>query len=312
MNENALVTITQALTSEAMQQQLMTLLPKNVPVDRFTEVATMAIRKNPDILNADRQSLYDSCLTLARRGLLPDGKESALIVFNTNVGTRQQPKWIKQVQSMPMVEGIIKEMAKAGVKAYAMSVHANDTIDIWADDDGQHVKFKPVVFGDRGERVGAFAAAKDALGHTYVEAMNMEELEKIALRSKQARENNGQKVRGGTWATDPERMEQKSALHRLRKRIPILDDAAAQVLKDFEDESDIELETTELRGAPGNPEPSARWAPPDGTAPEQSGAETTASPHPARRPRALQAVVEQAKQAEAPQVPEEYQGEDII
>lgn len=306
MNEhtNALVTISQALASQEMQSQLATMLPSNVPLDRFTEVTMMAIRQNPDILHADRPSLYDACLVLARRGLLPDKKEAALVVFSTNVGTYDQPRWIKQVQAMPMVEGIIKEMGKADVKVYANSVYANDKIRLWNDDDGQHILHEPVAFGDRGERIGCFAAGKMADGRTYVEAMSNEDIAKVRSRSKQ-KDSKGNPT--GTWKSDPERMEQKSALHRLRKRIPILDTSdALQNLKDYEDESDTDLSNDAI---PPEREPKEDTVSADGTAVGGSLPPNGAT----RRPRALQSVVDQAKQAEMPAPPTaEYEGDDII
>lgn len=315
MNESqAMVTIASTLASPDMQKQIQTLLPKNIPLDKFTEVTLMAIRKTPEVLEADRQTLYDACLSLARRGLLPDKKEAALVVFPTNIGTREQPKWIKVVQEMAMIEGIIKEMAKAGIKAYAVSVYANElpNLQFWNDDFGQHVKHIPIIFGDRGERMGSFAAASTPDGRTYVEGMNMAELEKTALRSKQAKKDkNGNKTRGGTWLSDPERMEQKTPMHRLRKRIPILDTSdALQNLKDFEDESDIELEPQ--KSQPESAAPSLESGSPE----PNLGSRGVAS-----RPRALQSVVDQVKAVIAePQntvlsnidSSGEYQGEDII
>lgn len=315
MNENALVTITQTLASPEMQAQLTTLLPAGVPVDRFTEVCAMAIRQSPEVLQADRQTLYDSCLQLARRGLLPDKKEAALVVFNTKNGDQ----WVKKVQALAMVEGIIKEMAKAGVKAYAVSVYANDEINLWNDDFGQHVRHVPKVFGDRGARMGCFAAAEAPGGRTYVEAMNMEDIAKVRARSKQ-KDKEGNPT--GTWRSDPERMEQKSAMHRLRKRIPILDDQnALQNLKDFEEESDIELD----------PIPAADQLSLEKQQELRAQNKPPAEFNQTRRPRALQSVVDQASdipRAQAFDVPggtgpsspgdhkqetaDQYEGDDII
>lgn len=284
---NALVTVNQALMAPEMQRQLTTFLPKDVPIDRFTEVVMMALRDKPELLDANRETFYDSCLTLAKRGLLPDKKEAALVVYNVNIAAKgQPPRYEKRVQAQPMVEGIIKEMGKAGVLAYAVSVYANDAVEIWNDDDGQHVKHIPIMFKPRGERVGAFAAGKLPNGRTYVELMNMEELEKIALRSKQA--YNGQ--RGGTWKSDPERMEQKSCLHRLRRRIPIFTDLTPD--DDFDPEATIE------------PLPQSM---PEVQPFQQARNEQTneAVDRTSRRPRALRAVIEQTQEPE-------YNGNDII
>ena len=229
--------VTGTIRSPEMQKQLSTMLPPSINIDKFTEVAIQAISSSPEVLEADKDSLYRACVASARRGLLPDKKEGAFIVFNSNVGTRDRPQYMKMVQFLPMVEGIIKEMTKAGIRAYAVSVYANDAIRFWNDDAGQHVMHEPMVFGDRGEMVGVFAAATTADGRPYVEAMSIADVMRIAAKSKQCRLNNDASVAlGGTWKTDFERMSQKSPLHRLRKRLGIADD--------LEEMTDIDLAAT--------------------------------------------------------------------
>lgn len=265
MSENAVSVVCKSLVDPSMQEKFKAVLPESVSLDRFTRVTLTAIQQNPAVLEGDRQSLYNSCVNAAQRGLMPDGKDGALVVFNA----KQGDNWIKKVQFMPMVEGIIKEMAKAGIKAYAVSVYANDKVDIWNDDTGQHVKHQPVVFGDRGERIGALACATDKEGRTYVEAMNMQELERIMLKSRSTR--NGEPT--GPWKDSPERMEQKTVLHRVRKRVPIIghDDIVERLQEDEAQESPIEAQE------PVSEAPKATVA--------------------TKRPRGLQAVIDSAEDA---------------
>lgn len=215
MSENPVSVVCASLVHPAMQEKFKQVLPPDVSLDRFTRVTITAVQNNPGILECDRATLYNACVTAAQRGLLPDGKEGALVSFST----KQGDQWIKKAQFMPMPEGIIKEMAKAGIKAYTVSVYANDTIDMWNDDSGQHVKHKPVVFGDRGDRIGALACAQDSEGRVYVEAMSMDDLSRAQAVSK-AKDKAGNPT--GPWRDWPERMEQKTALHRLRRRVPII------------------------------------------------------------------------------------------
>jgi recombination protein RecT len=230
MNENALAIVCKSLVDPKMQDQFKAVLPQDIALDRFTRVTLTAIQQDPSILECDRQSLYNACVDAAKRGLLPDKKEGALVSFNT----KQGDTWIKKAQFMPMPEGIIKEMAKAGIKAYAVSVYENEQVDIWNDDDGQHFKHKPIAFGDRGKRMGAVACAKDSEGRTFVEAMNMDDLSRAAAASK-SKDKQGNPV--GPWKDWPERMEQKTVLHRLRKRVAILgnDDVVERLRQDEED-----------------------------------------------------------------------------
>jgi recombination protein RecT len=261
--ENPVAIVCRAITTPDMQAKFKAVLPADVSLDRFTRVTLMAIQKNPAVLECDRSSLYNSCVDAAARGLMPDGKEGAIVSFRQKDGP---PK----AQFMPMPEGIIKEMAKAGVKAHAVSVYEKDTVDVWNDDAGQHFSHRPVVFGSRGERIGAVAWATDRDGRTYVEAMNMEDLLRVA-QSSRSKNKAGEIV--GPWAQWPERMEQKSALHRLRKRIAILgaEDVVQRLQED--EEQDFEPATAPAEAAPA----------PAAEAPAQ------------KRPRGLQAVVEAAK-----------------
>lgn len=232
MNEprNELQVVCKSLADPAMQAKFREVLPPGVALDRFTRVTLTAIQQDPSILDCDRQSLYNACVNAAQRGLLPDKREGALVSFNT----KQGDQWIKKAQFMAMPEGILKEMAKAGVKVYAVSVYEQDTIDIWNDDAGQHVTHRPKVFGDRGDRIGAFAAATDKEGRTYVEAMNLDDLLPARAASK-SKDKNGNPT--GPWRDWPERMEQKTVLHRIRKRIAIL--GADDVVARLQDDDDV-------------------------------------------------------------------------
>lgn len=290
--------VSDVLKSENMQKTVRAILPKSITVDKFTEVTIAGIENNPDVLDADRDSLYRACVAAARRGLLPDKREGALVVYKTNVGTREKPIWMPMVQFMPMVEGIIKEMAKAGIEAYAVSVYENDTISLWNDDDGQHVKHEPNVFGDQGKMIGVFACAKTDTGRTYVEAMNLQDIQQVASRSKQNNQDksSGAVTYGGTWRSDFDRMAQKSALHRVRKRLPIVDEEALQNLRDMEEASDIDL-ANEAVNVPTKSEEVATQSLP---APDHSADEVIKARTP-RRSKVLQEVIRQSKATEEPQ-----------
>jgi recombination protein RecT len=275
--ESAGKAVVKVLESESMRGKFTEALPRDIPVDRFTSVVKTGLNMRPELLEADRTSLYTACLSAAQDGLLPDGREGVLNIYNTNVGTKQAPKWMKKVQWMPMVEGVIKQLAKAGIKAYAASVYANDKIRIWNDNDGQHVEHEPVVFGDRGERIGAYAVGITQDGYTQVEALNMADLGKARAASK-----NKDGAIYELWA---DRMEQKTAMHRLRKRMAIMDPSVAEALRRAE-EDDID-------GGDGD----APAAVPTGSPPSSGGPGTATEPP--RRSKTLQAVVDHETQTEA-------------
>jgi len=222
-NLPAVQEILTAIQSTGFKQQVAQLLPPNVSQDRFTRTTMVAIQQNPEILQGDRQSLYNAICRAAADGLLPDGKQGALVIFNQKVGNG----WVKGVRFMPMVEGIIHQLAKANIPTYAVSVYQNDQIEIWNDDDGQHVTHRPVVFGNRGELVGVMAVARVG-SRTYVETMSIDEIERVRSASRSGD--------NGPWKVWYDRMAQKSVLHRLKKRLPILDMAVVDSLRDPEED----------------------------------------------------------------------------
>lgn len=193
------------------------LLPPHIKLDKFISVAMTAVQNSPQLLEADRGSLYNACQKAAYDGLLPDNKEAALVIFNFNAGTREQATWIKKVQYMPMVEGLKKKIYATGLTKtiQAEVVYENELKDFEysIDDGGTIFKHKPMVFGDRGKAVGAYAMTtiKDT-GELCIAFMRIEEIERIRQSSK------GKD--SGPWTQWWDEMAKKSAIRRLIKRLP--------------------------------------------------------------------------------------------
>jgi len=199
-----------ALEIEAQKSMLATVLPDHMPVERFIRTAIIAVQMNPKVLDADRQSLFTSLQRCAADGLIPDNKEAALVEFNTKSGNN----WVKKIQYMPMVDGVLKRARQSGEISVitARAVHENDIFDYWIDENGEHLNFKPNYKGPRGAMILVFAMAKLKTGDLIVEPMSMEDVEKVKAASK----TSG----SGPWVDWFERMALKSVLHRLAKRLP--------------------------------------------------------------------------------------------
>jgi len=214
------------------QAQIQASLPPSVSLERFTAVTIAAINHSPKLLNADRQSFYNAVVKAAQEGLLPDGQDAVLNIYNTK--DRETNKWIKKVQYQRMVGGVLKQFTKAGIDAYAESVYQNDQFDFWNDTDGQHIVHRPAKLGTpRGDRIGAYAVGKLTSGRVVIQVMDMDALDRARAASK-SKEEDGTPT--GPWRDWPERMEQKSALHRLRKRIAVIDETASKELNKIDDE----------------------------------------------------------------------------
>lgn len=214
MTNNLVASVCTTISQPSFKDKLAQALPPGIDVDRFTRTALTAIQMKPEIVEADRQSLYNAVISAAQQGLMPDNREGAIVVYNTKVNGQ----WVKAAQFQPMVAGVIKRFGDAGILAYAASVHRNDKFELWNDDTGQHVRHEPQVFGDRGEFCGTFAVARTPDGRTYVETMTLDDIERIKAASR-SKDREGNAV--GPWKDWSDRMAQKSALHRLGRRVPI-------------------------------------------------------------------------------------------
>ncbi|QEH79907.1 hypothetical protein EIK56_17920 [Sphingomonas sp. C8-2] len=90
-------------------------LPAHITPEKFQRTVMTAAQSNPELLRADRASLITSCMKAAQDGLLPDGREAAIVTFNTR---KKDPggQWITVVQAqyMPMVYGLRKKILQSG------------------------------------------------------------------------------------------------------------------------------------------------------------------------------------------------------
>ena len=76
---------------EARRDELKNALPSDIPVDRFIRAIITSAQINPDILACQWQSLWLACMRACRDGLLPDGREGAIVPF------KDQATWIRNV-----------------------------------------------------------------------------------------------------------------------------------------------------------------------------------------------------------------------
>ncbi len=189
---------------------LAEVLPKHLPIERFKRAAIIAVTNNPGVLDADRTSLFNSLQKCAIDGLVPDNKEAALVEFSTKINNH----WIKKIQYMPMVDGVLKRARQSGEVANitARAVYANDSFDYWIDEDGEHLNHRPTFASDRGDMILVYAMAKMKTGDVIVEPMSMDDIIRVRNSSK-----NPDK---GPWKNWFDRMALKSSLHRLARRLP--------------------------------------------------------------------------------------------
>ena len=189
-----------------MAPQFKAALPAHVSVEKFTRVASTAIQNTPDLLQVDRASLFSACVRLAQDGLLPDGREAAIVKFGD------------KAQAMPMIAGVLKKIRQSGdvAKVSAQVVYSEDEF-IWSlgfDEDVTHNP--PKLDQPRGMPIGAYATAVLKDGSRLLEVMSLEEIEKVRNVSRAAK--------NGPWVAWWGEMARKTVMRRLSKRLPMSTD----------------------------------------------------------------------------------------
>lgn len=199
-----------------MSDEFKKALPAHIEPDKFIRVVMTAIQNTPSILECDRRTLYGACMRAATDGLLPDGREGAIVAYGKTA------TWV------PMVGGLCKKARNSGEIASidAQVVYQNDIYEHWTDEKGPH--FNHVK--ERGERGGpvltyAYAITKD--GGFFFEEITEEQMADIEAVSR---------AKTGPWKGPfKDEMRRKSAIRRLAKyRLPSSTDLEDVIRRDDE------------------------------------------------------------------------------
>jgi recombination protein RecT len=206
-----------------METEFKKVLPPNVTAEKFIRVVTTAVQKNPELLNAekyDQKSLFMACTLAATDGLLPDGRESALVPFKG------------KVNYLPMVTGILKKIRNSGElgSIAAHNVFENDQFKYYVDEKGEHL-YHERNFKNPGACILTYCLAITKDSNIYLEVMTTSEIEDVRKRSASGN--------SGPWVSDRGEMNKKTVLKRLSKRLPMSTD----IEDSFERDQDY-IETT--------------------------------------------------------------------
>lgn len=198
--------ITKAIctTLEQMKPNFKESLPAHIDADKFVRTAKNAVQANPELLKADRRSLFLSCQQAAQDGLIIDGREAALVMFKS------------QCQYMPMLAGVLKKVRNSGHLSTitAEVVYENDKFSYKIENGVPNLTHEPDVFGERGKPKGVYATAVLKDGGVMTEVMSMDDINKVKSVSRGA--NSAYSPWNKWW----EQMACKSVLRRLSKKLP--------------------------------------------------------------------------------------------
>ena len=177
--------------------------------EQYAAVVLNAMVVNPSLAECTKQSLEKSIIDCLNAGLLPDGKQAAIIPF------------AKTATLIPMVDGIVKLAHNAikGLGLRALVVYKGDHFEY---SDGAHVTLNhtqgafcdpPRAIDKRPENIiAAYAVAKQP-GHMEPDILVMDRAGLDIYRSYS-------RSRSGPWETHYAQMCQKTVIKQLLKLMP--------------------------------------------------------------------------------------------
>ena len=231
---NPLVKLNEQL--EQRLPQFQAALPAHIPAERFKRVLMTAIQMNPKLMTADRPSLFTSAMKAAQDGLLPDGREGALVIYNTKIKVGGADKWVDAVQWMPMIAGIRKKVRNSKEIATWDAKVVFEKDEFYYEDGLEIIlRHKPYMDGDPGQVKAAYSVARLKSGEVSVEVMTKWQIDRVRMLSKSKDK--------GPWVDHYAEMAKKTVARRHSKVLPMstdLDDLIRRddALYDMESASD--------------------------------------------------------------------------
>lgn len=216
---------------DTFKREVALALPEGTPPARFARIAITALLEQPDIADADPGSVYTALLKAAGDGLLPDGREAALVLRKPKGGGKRRAGY------MPMIGGFRKIAAEHGWSLRTTAVYEADSFayELGIRPTVQH---SPAPLGvDRGKIVAAYGVAEHRDGYIEVEVMTAEDIDKVRKKAETQ----------AVWNEWPDRMTEKTVGRRLFKRLPLgpMDPVAADRVKRVLDADALEPDEAE-------------------------------------------------------------------
>lgn len=179
----------------ANKNKITSALNDAIDFERFAVVAMNTLRRTPALAQCSPSSVIDAVNRCAELGLEPGGPlgHAYLVPFK------------QECQLVIGYKGYLHLMFRSGGlrDAQAQVVYENDK---FVGAFGTEPRIEHTIgFGKRGRAVGAYCVLRYVNGGTHIEAMNMEELQKV---------RNASRAKSGPWEEWFEEMCKKTVLKR--------------------------------------------------------------------------------------------------
>lgn len=207
---------------ESMGGEIQRALPRHMSPDRMIRVALTVVNQSDKLKQCDPRSLLGALMTCTQVGLEPGPQGHVYLV-----------PYGRNVTFIMGYQGMIELARRSGllVSIAAHTIYANEVeqgrfrVTYGTDNTLRH---DPIIFEDRGQPVGYYAAAKikspssDAVEDVFV-VLTRDEVD--AFRARSATQNKDRA--SGPWQSDYEAMAWKTCIRRLAKWLPQSPELAA-------------------------------------------------------------------------------------
>jgi recombination protein RecT len=171
---------------KSREQSIVAMLPGHISRERFINSAIAAVKQTPDLLACMPRSLFSAITKSAQDGLLPDGREGVITIYNEK---QKDNTWAKIAQWNPMAWGLRKRARELDDIIVSTSVvHKNDAFTYQEGDDPR-IEHKPASLGTgRGEMIGVYAIFRkgaNILDILHREVMDADQVQQVRAQSKQ-------------------------------------------------------------------------------------------------------------------------------
>jgi len=221
-------------------------IPKDFNTTRFIQNCLAVLPEIKDIEKVEPPSIARTMVKAAYLGLDFFSKECYAIVYSRNIGTKEKPHWIKELQFQTDYRGEVKLAKKYSFRPikdiYAKLVKEGDAFEEVIYHGKPTINFQPQPFNN-GRIIGAFAVCLYQDGSMIYETMSADEIDHV-------RATYSKMPDGKAWKESPGEMAKKTVIRRLRKQIQLEFDNPQQI-EAFEDGGDAEfVEAEEIKPEP--------------------------------------------------------------
>lgn len=219
---------------EARAREMKMALPSHISPEKFQRTIITTTMSDPELLNADRQSLVLACMKAAQDGLLPDKREAAIVVFKESKKQADNTWKTRLIATyLPMVYGLRKKILQSG-DVVALEVGVVYEAEVEAGKFFYEVGLEPPLRHrpmlslteeqtSDGQIVAAYSIATMKDGTRSYEVMRRFEIDRVRETSKTGatKDRNGQKrTPSGPWVDWFPEMAKKTVMRRHAKTLP--------------------------------------------------------------------------------------------